>query len=120
MTETTNLKTLSDDELLRRLSELMRQTRRAEVDLVAHIGEVDERRLYAREAASSMFEYCRQVLLLRENEAYLRITVARASREHPMLLSMLRDGRLREGPLSPCPSCPGTFRGAGTVATTRS
>ena len=70
----------------------MGQTRRAEADLVAHIGEVDERRLFAREASPSMFEYCRRVLGLRENEAYLRITVARAVREHPGLLSMLRDG----------------------------
>ncbi|MGH9463650.1 MAG: HNH endonuclease, partial [Vicinamibacteria bacterium] len=60
---------------------------------MAHIGEVDERRLYAREA-SSMFAYCTQVLHLSEGEAYLRITVARASRKHPMLLEMLSDGRL--------------------------
>jgi hypothetical protein len=41
-----------------------------------------------------MFEYCRRVLGMRENEAYLRITVARAARENPVLLEMLRDGRL--------------------------
>jgi hypothetical protein len=41
-----------------------------------------------------MFEYCRRILCLRENEAYLRITVARAAREHPVLLEMLGDGRL--------------------------
>jgi len=29
-----------------------------------------------------------------EHEAYLRITVARASRKHPMLLNLLADGRL--------------------------
>jgi hypothetical protein len=40
------------------------------------------------------FEYCRRVLHLRENEAYLRITVARAARENPVLLDLLRDGRL--------------------------
>lgn len=85
---------LSDDELLRRLSDLVHQSRRVEADLVAHIAEVDARRLYAREATSSMFDYCRCVLRLRENEAYLRITVARATREHPVLLEMLRDGRL--------------------------
>jgi hypothetical protein len=55
---------------------------------------VDERRLYAREATPSMFAYCTEVLHLSEFEAYLRITVARASREHPMLLSMLREGLL--------------------------
>ncbi len=65
-----------------------------EADVVAHIAEVDERRLYAREAFSSMFAYCTEVLHLSEAEAYLRISAARASREHPMLLTMLADGRL--------------------------
>ena len=88
------LKSISDDELLRRLSDLLRQSRRAEADLVAHIGEVDQRRLYAREASPSMFAYCMEVLHLSEAEAYLRIAAARASRERPMLLTMLADGRL--------------------------
>ena len=86
--------TLSDDELLRRLSELLQKSRRVESELVAHIGEVDARRLYAREAAPSMFAYCTEVLNLSEHEAYLRIAVARASRKHPMLLEMLAEGRL--------------------------
>ena len=94
MPEILNLRTISDDELLRRLSELTWSSRRVEADVVTHVAEADARRLYAREACSSMFDYCRQVLHLRENEAYLRITVARASREHPLLLAMLRDGRL--------------------------
>ncbi len=65
-----------------------------ESELVAHIGEVDARRLYARKASSSMFVYCTEVLHLSEHEAYLRIAVARASRRHPVLLDMLGDGRL--------------------------
>jgi len=65
-----------------------------EADLVAHIGEVDERRLYAREASPSMFAYCTEILHLSEAEAYLRIAAARAAREHPLLLTMLGDGRL--------------------------
>jgi hypothetical protein len=89
-----DLKAIPDDELLHRLGELLRQSRRVEADLVAHIGEVDLRRLYAREAAPSMFAYCTERLHLSEAEAYLRIAAARASREHPMLLEMLRDGRL--------------------------
>ena len=94
MKSTHELTSIPDDELLRRLAELLRQSRRAEADLVAHIGEVDARRLYAREASPSMFAYCTEVLHLSEAEAYLRIAVARASREHPVLLSMLADGRL--------------------------
>ncbi len=94
MTVKANLKTVSDDELLRGLFEILKDSRRAEADLVAHIAEIDARRLYARQAASSMFAYCTEVLHLSEAEAWIRIRVARASRTHPMLLTMLRDGRL--------------------------
>ena len=88
------LKSISDDELLGRLSGLVKESRRVESELVAHIAEVDERRLYAREACSSMFTYCTDVLHMSEAEAYLRIRVARASRKHPGLLRMLEDGRI--------------------------
>jgi hypothetical protein len=94
MRNTCELQSLSDDELLLRLSELMRESRRVDAELVAHIGEVDDRRLFAREACSSMFVYCIEVLHLSEPEAYLRIGVARAARRHPVLLVMLGDGRL--------------------------
>ncbi len=94
MERTPSLTSFSDDELLRRLSDLLGQSRRDEADLVAHIAEVDSRRLYAREASPSMFAYCTEVLHLSEAEAYLRIAAARASREHPLLLTMLADGRL--------------------------
>ena len=94
MSSTHELHSISDDELLRRLSELLKHSRRVESDLVAHIGEVDARRLYAREASSSMFRYSTEVLHLSEHEAYLRIAAARASRKYPMLLAMLSDGRI--------------------------
>jgi len=84
---------VSDDDLLRRLTELLTKSRRVEAELIAHIGEVDSRRLYASKA-SSMFVYSTEVLHLSEHEAYLRITVARAARKHPILLDMLADGRL--------------------------
>ena len=94
MERTHPLTSFSDDDLLRRLSDLLGRSRRDEADLVAHIGEVDRRRLYAREASPSMFAYCTEVLHLSEAEAYLRIAAARAAREHPLLLTLLADGRL--------------------------
>jgi len=94
MKHTNTLQSLSDDELLHRLLELTQQSRRVEADLIAHIGEVDHRRLYARNACSSMFSYCVEVLNLSEAESYFRIAVARAARKHPVLLTMLGDGRL--------------------------
>jgi hypothetical protein len=84
---------LPDDELLRNLSALLKRSRRVEAELIAHIGEVDRRRLYAARV-SSMFVYCVEVLHLSEAEAYLRINVARAARRHPVLLDLLADGRL--------------------------
>ena len=92
--ELKSLSRLSDDQLLLRLSNVLKQSRRVESVLVAHIAEVDARRLYAREASSSMFQYCVDVLHLSEAEAYLRIAAARASRQHPALLTMVDDGRL--------------------------
>ena len=94
MKHANHLQSLSDDELLRHLSEIVQRSRRVEADLIAHIGEVDDRRLFAREACSSMFSYCVEVLHLSEAESYFRIAVARAARKHPLLLTMLGDGRL--------------------------
>src|SRR6185436_5507394 len=94
MHERAVLAAVPDDELLQRLTALLRESRHTEAELVAHIGEVDRRRLYACAAAPSMFVYCTRVLQLSEAEAYLRITAARAARRHPLLLAMLEDGRL--------------------------
>ena len=88
------LLSLSDDELMRRLVSLLGQSRRLEADLLDHMAEVDARRLYAREASSSMFTYCTDVLHLSKAEAYLRICAARASRRHPVLRTMLAEGRI--------------------------
>jgi hypothetical protein len=88
------LRAVPDDELLRRLSELVCRSRRVEADLVAHIGEVDERRLFARQAFPSMFAYCTEHLHLSDAEAYRRITGSRAARQHPEVLETLRDGRV--------------------------
>jgi hypothetical protein len=94
MSLTQTLESLTDDEVLTGLDDLLRQSRRVEAPLVAHLGEVHARHLYGRYAASSMFTYCTTVLHLSEGEAQLRIAVAKATREHPVLLEMLADGRL--------------------------
>jgi hypothetical protein len=88
------LESLSDDEVLGRVVALLQQSRRTEAPLLAHLGEVQARRLYARFACSSMFGYCTDVLHMSEAEAYARIGAARAVREHPVLLEMVADGRL--------------------------
>jgi hypothetical protein len=88
------LQSLSDSELLLRLSNIVSRSRRVEAELVAHIAEVDRRRLYIENACSSMFTYCTEVLHLSEPEAYLRIQVGRTARRFPAVLAMLEEGRL--------------------------
>jgi hypothetical protein len=94
MSRQARLNSLSDSELLERLSTLVERHRKLDAEVVAHIAEVDERKLYLGQACSSMFAYCTELLHFSEAEAYLRIAVARASRSFPVLLAMLGDGRL--------------------------
>jgi len=88
------LDSLSDDEVLRRVVALLQQSRRTEAPLLAHLAEVEARRLYARFACSSLFGYCTDILHMSEAEAYARIGAARAVRDHPVLLEMVAEGRL--------------------------
>jgi hypothetical protein len=67
-----SLRSLTDTELLGRLGDLVRQSHRLEAELIAHLGEVDARRLYLREAAASMFVYATRVLHLSEAEGSRR------------------------------------------------
>jgi hypothetical protein len=87
------LEALSDDILIARLVDLLGRSRGVEAELVAHMAEVDARRLYLREACPSMHAYATERLHLSDAEAYLRITVARLSRRFPVVLDMLADGR---------------------------
>lgn len=88
------LKTLSDIELLDALQSATRTEHRSTAALVAHIAEVDARRLYLDRAKPSMFNYCVDVLGLSEQAAYLRIHAARLSRRFPKALDGLAAGRL--------------------------
>jgi hypothetical protein len=86
--------TIPDGELLDRLTELVRDSRGKDADVITHIAEVDARKLYAQQACPSMFSYAIRALHLSEPEAYLRIVAARASRKHPVLLAMLAENLL--------------------------
>lgn len=83
---------LSDDALLSRVKHLAAREREAMILLIAHLAELDERRLYLGEGFSSLFTYCTQVLHLSEHAAYGRIEVARAARRFPAILERLEEG----------------------------
>jgi hypothetical protein len=85
---------LSDADLLRRVVVLAGREREATVELVAHLAELDARRLYRGEGFGSLFSYCTGALRLAEHAAYNRIEAARASRRVPAILDLLADGSL--------------------------
>lgn len=85
---------VTDEELLRELTALVARDRIGIAVLLAHIGEVDARRLYASAGFPSMHSYCVEQLHLSEDSAYKRIRAARTAREFPALFSAVADGRL--------------------------
>lgn len=62
--------------------------------LLAHIAEIDRRRLYADEGFDSMSAFCVAEWGLCEFAAYRRIAAARAAREFPALFEAVAGGRL--------------------------
>jgi hypothetical protein len=85
---------LSDRDLLRDLHAIVAQDRFTTAALLAHIAEVDARRLYLAAAHPSMYSYCVHELRLSEDAALKRIQAARTARQFPIIFAALTDGRL--------------------------
>jgi hypothetical protein len=85
---------LSDTVLLRDLATLVVRDRVTTAALLAHIAEVDARRLYVPAGYPCMHAYCVDELRLSEDAAYKRIQAARAARQFPSLFTALSEGRL--------------------------
>ena len=85
---------LSDAVLLRDLATLIAHDRVTAAAVLAHIAEVDARRLYAAAGYPSMHAYCVGELRLSEDAASKRIQAARAARQFPLLFDALAEGRL--------------------------
>ncbi len=85
---------LSDEQVLGGLARTLGSNRRLTAELVAHLGEVEERRLHLDAACGSMFSYCVSRLGLSEDEACRRIDVARLTRRFPAIFPLLATGEL--------------------------
>ena len=85
---------LSNEDLLQRVRLLACRERDATVELVAHLAELDTRKLHVAQGYSSLFGYCTEALHLAEHAAYNRIEAARVSRKFPVILDRLADGSL--------------------------
>jgi len=76
---------LSNEVLRRELANKAKNEKQATAELLAHIAEFDERKLYLPAAYPSMLAYCMGELRLSEEAAKKRIRVARAARTCPSL-----------------------------------
>ncbi|MGH7340592.1 MAG: HNH endonuclease, partial [Candidatus Rokuibacteriota bacterium] len=85
---------MRDEDLLRDLATLVARDRAITADILAHIAEVDARRLYLPAAYPSMHAYCVGALHLADDAAYKRVQAARAARRFPQLFEAVADGRL--------------------------
>src|SRR5437867_9484149 len=85
---------LSDGTLLRGLTALVAQERTTTAALLAHLAEVDARKLYLPAAYPSMYAYCVGELHLSEDSAYKCIRAARTARRFPRIFPALAAGRL--------------------------
>jgi hypothetical protein len=85
---------VSDAVLLHELASLVARDRVTTATLLAHIAEVDSRRLYVPAGYPSMHAFCVDELRLSEDAALRRIQAARAARRFPALFKALADGRL--------------------------
>ena len=85
---------ISDEKLEASLSRLVGAGARLEARIVAHLAEVDARRLHLMVGCSSLFDYCRKRLGLSDYEAFARIAAARAARKYPLVFDLLERRQL--------------------------
>ncbi|MBN1962686.1 MAG: hypothetical protein JW841_17270 [Deltaproteobacteria bacterium] len=63
-------------------------------ELLAHLAEVDERKIYLEQACSSLFSYCIERLGATEDETARRIHAARLARRFPVVFELVAKGEL--------------------------
>ncbi|HEY8077691.1 MAG TPA: HNH endonuclease [Labilithrix sp.] len=88
------LTSLSDDEIVARVRAMNEEGHRLLARFLAHLGELDARRLYADAGYPSFYEYCRDALRMSESAALRRVAAARLVRRFPALLAPIERGDL--------------------------
>ena len=92
--KTYSLTHLSDGSLLRDLAALVARDRSITAAILAHLAEVDARKLYLPAGYPSMYAYCVGALGLSGESTLRRIQAARAGRRFPFIFEAVAGGRL--------------------------
>src|SRR5258706_16020992 len=85
---------LSDAELLSGIQSLRGSERSFTARVVAHLAEIESRKLHLATAHSSLFDYCLRALQMSEGEAFRRITAARPLRRFPVIFELIDSGSI--------------------------
>ena len=85
---------VSDERLRSGLTELLANGYCTEARIIAHIAEVEQRKLHLRDGSESLFHYCPVRLGLSNSEAFHRITAARIARHFPIVFTLIEKREL--------------------------
>jgi len=85
---------VTDCELLERLSQLSGKENRVIAEIVLHLFHVDKRGIFREAGYSSLFSYCTEGLKYSVGAASRRITAARALKTSPELYELLKEGNI--------------------------
>jgi hypothetical protein len=88
---------LSEQDLLHYFTDLVARDRGTTAELLAAIAEIDERKLWAAHACSSMFTFCMERFHMSEQVTVKRLWAARTARRFPVILEMVARGELHLG-----------------------
>ena len=88
---------VSDQQRRSGLATLLASGYRTEARIIAHIAEVEERRLHLKDGCSSLFEHCVKRLGLSESEASYWLTAARLARRFPAVFAMVERREIHLG-----------------------
>ncbi|HXC50501.1 MAG TPA: hypothetical protein VN634_06455 [Candidatus Limnocylindrales bacterium] len=89
-----SIASLSEKELLDHFECLVARDRRTTAALLVAIAEIDERKLWARHACSSMFSFCMERFHMSEQVTAKRLWAARTARRFPVVLDLVARGEL--------------------------
>ena len=90
----TNLKKLSNDQLLLQTKNLVQKERQINIQVLQHLQEIESRKLYLKRGFSSLFEYAIKELDYSHSAAYRRIKAMRLCRDIPQATPKIKSGSL--------------------------
>ncbi len=93
-TTTTNVKKLSNAQLLSQTKNLVQKERQVNVLVLQHLQEIESRKLYLKRGFPSLFEYAIKELGYSHSAAYRRIKAMRLCRDIPQATSKIKTGNL--------------------------